>query len=364
VTSSELLFRRNFTESLVGMALLHGGEGDRLFEITDLNDAAVELLGADGSQVGRDLAEVLDTEEPLDEIAVRMLAGELDSWKTQTGVHGRPGTHLHASVSLLTREPEAIFSAQLEDVTQEHAALEKERLVTVRLRELDRAKDQFVSIVSHELRTPLTSIVGYTELLQDGAPTPQQELLLGSIERNGQRLLALSNDLLFLGSLESGQAHELREPVELGAVVTRAMETMRPIAADRGVTLRYVPPGRPALVIGDAAQLERVVLNLLGNAVKFTEEAGSAECRIEVHDDEAWLSVSDTGIGIPTEEQTEMFRPFFRSSTARKREIQGTGLGLSIAGAIVEAHGGRIDVRSGHLEGTTVTVRLRLTEVP
>jgi signal transduction histidine kinase len=362
VTTSELLFRRNFTESLVGMALLHGADRDRLFEITDLNDAAVQLLGGDGSQVGRDLGEVLDTDERFDEIALRMLAGDLEGWKAQTGVRGRPGIRINASVSLLTREPEPIFSAQLEDVTQEYAALEKERLVTVRLRELDRAKDEFVSTVSHELRTPLTSIVGYTELLQDGVPTPRQQRLLASIERNGQRLLALSNDLLVLGSLESGQTHELRESVDLSVVVTSAMDAMEPIAADRRVALDFAPPSHPVRVLGDSAQLERVLLNLLGNAVKFTEEGGHAECRIEVHDDEAWLSVTDTGIGIPADEQLWMFRPFFRSSTSREREIQGTGLGLSIAAAIVEAHGGRIDVASGHLEGTTVTVRLPLAD--
>ena len=110
------------------------------------------------------------------------------------------------------------------------------------------------------------------------------------------------------------------------------MDAMEPIAADRQVVLTYVPPTHPVLVLGDPAQLERMVLNLLGNAVKFTEEGGTAECGIEVHDDEAWFYVSDTGIGVPADEQPEMFRPFFRSSTSRKREIQGTGLGLSDRG--------------------------------
>ena len=291
-----------------------------------------------------------------------MLGGELDGWKAQTGVHDSPGIRLNVSISLLASEPEPIFSAQLEDVTQEHAALEKERLATARLRELDHAKDELVTTVSHELRTPLTSIVGYTELLQERLPTPEQQRLLASIQRNGQRLLILCNDLLVLGSLESGQAHELRETTDLGQVVASAMDTMGPIAAARRVVLTHEPPAGPVPVLGDSAQLERLLLNLLGNAVKFTEEGGTAECRIEVHGDEAWLHVSDTGIGIPSEEQSEMFRPFFRSSTSRQREIQGTGLGLSIVAAIVDAHGGRIAVRSAHLAGTTVTVQLPLAD--
>jgi signal transduction histidine kinase len=115
-------------------------------------------------------------------------------------------------------------------------------------------------------------------------------------------------------------------------------------------------------VYGDPGQLERVLLNLLGNAVKFTEPGGDAECWTEVYDHESRLVVRDTGVGIPAEEQAAMFQPFFRSSTSRDRVIPGTGLGLSISAAIVKAHGGRIDVRSAHLDGTTMTVRLPLAQ--
>jgi signal transduction histidine kinase len=114
------------------------------------------------------------------------------------------------------------------------------------------------------------------------------------------------------------------------------------------------------LVLGDRLQLERVLTNLLGNAVKFTEDGGRIECRVERHDDEAWVTVSDTGIGIPAAEQSGVFQRFFRSTTAQDRAIQGTGLGLSIVAATVAAHGGRIDVESAHLQGTTFTVRLPL----
>jgi signal transduction histidine kinase len=98
--------------------------------------------------------------------------------------------------------------------------------------------------------------------------------------------------------------------------------------------------------------------------VKFTEDGGSITCRLSAADGEARLEVTDTGIGIPEEEQQELFSKFFRSSTAQDRAIQGTGLGLSIISSIVAAHGGRIDVRSGHLEGTTFTVRLPLVRHP
>ena len=111
-------------------------------------------------------------------------------------------------------------------------------------------------------------------------------------------------------------------------------------------------------VIGDAAHLDRVLMNLLSNAVKFTPNGGRISCRLEATASWASLEVSDTGIGIPEEEQAELFTKFFRSSTAQERAIQGTGLGLSIIDSIVAAHGGDIDVRSAHLQGTTFTVKL------
>jgi hypothetical protein len=110
--------------------------------------------------------------------------------------------------------------------------------------------------------------------------------------------------------------------------------------------------------VGDAVQLERVLINLFSNAVKFTQDGGSIQCRVETQGTEALVSITDTGIGIPVAEQSGLFQKFFRSSTAQKLAIQGTGLGLSIVAAIVAAHGGRIDVRSAEGAGTTITVRL------
>jgi signal transduction histidine kinase len=122
----------------------------------------------------------------------------------------------------------------------------------------------------------------------------------------------------------------------------------------------FLLPPTPVIVLGDRVQLERATLNLLSNAVKFTEDGGRIACRLATDDGQACLVVEDTGIGIPVEEQAGLFEKFFRSSTAQSRAIQGTGLGLSIVAGIVSSHGGRIDVRSAHLEGTTFTVRLPL----
>ena len=245
------------------------------------------------------------------------------------------------------------------------AALDKERTAVERLRALDQAKNEFVSTVSHELRTPVTSIVGYVEMLRDGEiaePLPDQVPLLDTIDRNGQRLISMINDLLMLSGLDSDNVQWKHDPVDLAETLRPVEDAVRPLLKGRDLKLNIQSPGRPVRVTGDRAQLERVMINLLSNAVKFTEDGGEVELLLTVEDGEAVLKVSDTGIGIPVDEQDELFQRFFRASTAQHRQIQGTGLGLSIVAAIVQGHGGRIEVDSAHLQGSTFTVRMPLAK--
>jgi PAS domain S-box-containing protein len=245
------------------------------------------------------------------------------------------------------------------------AALDKERTAVERLRALDQAKNEFVSTVSHELRTPVTSIVGYVEMLRDGEvaePLPGQVPLLETIDRNGQRLISMINDLLMLSGLDSDNVQWKHDAVDLAETLRPVEDAVRPLLKGRELKLTIHSPGRPVRVTGDRAQLERVMINLLSNAVKFTEDGGEVELLLAVEDGEAVLKVSDTGIGIPVDEQDELFQRFFRASTAQHRQIQGTGLGLSIVAAIVQGHGGRIEVDSAHLQGSTFTVRMPLAK--
>jgi signal transduction histidine kinase len=287
--------------------------------------------------------------------------------------HGEPHT-----ISMTLSVAADAFAAQVgflcvgRDVTEQRhgqdmleAALAKERTAVERLRQLDEAKNEFVSTVSHELRTPVTSIVGYTEMLTDGSvvePDADQLPLLRTIARNGERLIVICNDLLLLSGLDSGAAQWDREHLDLATILAPAEDAIRPLLNGRDLTFEMHPPDAPLVVLGDRVQLERALLNLLSNAVKFTEDGGKIACRLERRDGQACLSVSDSGIGIPEEEQPWLFEKFFRSSSAQKRAIQGTGLGLSIVSAIVAAHGGRIGVESAHLEGTTFTVCLPLLQ--
>lgn len=354
--------------------------------ITVFNTGAVNLLGYDGQDiVGTPFVDLLDPDQVEqrchgaggDAAFQRLVAGIESAGETAPrdwtwiGSDGRRHT-----VSMTVSIAADTFAARIgylcvgRDVTEARAsqemliaALEKERLAVQRMKDLDEAKNEFVSTVSHELRTPVTSIVGYTEMLEDGSlvdPAPEQRPLLQSIARNGQRLILLCDDLLTLSGLDSGAARWERNAVDLSAILVGAEDALRAQLAGRDLDVVVMSTDSPIPVLGDRVQLERALTNLLSNAIKFTEDGGRVEVSAKIHDGEAWLTVSDTGIGVPVSEQAGLFQRFFRSSSAQERAIQGTGLGLSIVAAIVATHGGQIDVRSAHLEGTTFTIRLPL----
>ncbi len=281
----------------------------------------------------------------------------------------RDGSRLTVSLSVTAvrdddGRPQSYLSV-VRDVTDRRAAeqalvfaLDKERETNQRMLELDKAKGEFVSAVSHELRTPLTSIVGYTELLADDLSsnlTAEQRALIERIDRNGDRLLHLVEDLLTLARVEDGNLSLERVETDLRDAVRVATDEVSHAAHKARVALHVTMPPEPVMLLGDPAYLERLVLNLVSNAVKFTEWAGSVEVVLEVSGDVAELRVVDTGMGIPLEEQGRLFQRFFRSSLATEYAIQGTGLGLHIVRSIAEAHHGRVDFVSAPGEGTTFT---------
>jgi signal transduction histidine kinase len=242
-------------------------------------------------------------------------------------------------------------------------ALEHETESAERLRELNLAKSEFVATVSHELRTPLSSITGYAEVLQeDGGLTAEQQGFIDAIVRNATRLAALTDDLLLVSTFSAPVAQQDPVEVDLGAVVSGTHEVILALGVGHQLDFVLDLPDHPALVSGDAGHLERVVLNLVSNAIKFSKENGSVTCRVWTSPSDVYLEVIDTGIGIPEQEQQELFTMFYRGSAARNRAIQGTGLGLHIVSSIVHHHQGQISVESGS-GGSTFTVRLpRLLE--
>ena len=237
---------------------------------------------------------------------------------------------------------------------------ERERELADRLRDLENVRTDFMVTVSHELRTPLTSIAGYLHILAEhdgGTLTDVQRQMIAAIERGTARLNALIDDLLVLTRIETGALRaELRE-VEYGWLVTAAVAGVRPAADAAGVRVD-ADVGAGLAGRADPEQIDLVLTNLLGNAVKFTPDGGRVRVRADREGEYVVIEVSDTGIGIPGADQEKVFQRFVRAGNAAGRAIQGTGLGLAIVRAVVEQHGGRASLTSREGGGTTVTVRL------
>ncbi len=255
---------------------------------------------------------------------------------------------------------EALLSKERVARADAEAAREALAVQNERLRELDRLKDDFISLVSHELRTPLTSIQGYLELLLDGGAGElgsEQARFLTVVDRNSRRLMQLVGDLLFMAQVEAGKLALDLDEVDLTEVINECLEAARPTADERQLELVAEIQEIPTM-LGDRSRLAQVLDNLVSNALKFTPHSGSVSVRVSTDGDDALVEIVDTGVGIPAGEQERLFERFFRSSNATEQAIPGTGLGLTIAKTIVERHEGSITIESVEGAGTTVRVRL------
>jgi two-component system phosphate regulon sensor histidine kinase PhoR len=240
-------------------------------------------------------------------------------------------------------------------VRQQRLSRRQARLIG-ELQVLDERKDAFVATVTHELRTPLTSILGYLEVLSEGDSgdlSPTQQRGVSAILRNALRLQETVADLLLL---DRGNGRPGPVPVDLAAVVTGAHAGLA--AAARAKDLVNTVDVQPAWVHGDRGQLQRAIRNLIENAIKFTHPGGRVGCWLATDGDDAILTVTDTGIGIPADDVPGLFAPFHRAANAMHQAVQGSGLGLAVVRNIVTEHGGSVAAHSRVNEGSTFTITL------
>ncbi|SLK08301.1 sensor histidine kinase [Arthrobacter sp. P2b] len=216
------------------------------------------------------------------------------------------------------------------------------------------AKDDFVSSVSHEFRTPLTSILGYVEILLGDEPEESQRQMLEIIRRNSERLLTLVSDLL---ASRNGQLIVTPHAVDVAELVRASVSSATPKAVASGVVLAAETPERLEAHV-DGARISQVLDNLVSNAIKYSPDGGNVVVSLAQENGHLACRVTDTGMGMSPEDASEVFAKFFRTSSVRRTAIPGVGLGLPISKAIVEAHGGTIEVDSALGQGTTFTFRV------
>jgi len=326
-----------------------------------------------GSVVGRAVMEgrIIHIHDVLADPDYKMTeAAKLGGIRTMLGVPLlREGTPI--GVIVLQRKAVRPFSKrQIELVTtfadQAVIAIENVRLfdeIQDKSRQLEEAsqhKSQFLANMSHELRTPLNAILGYTELMADGAYGEPSEKMLGILKRleaNGRHLLGLINDVLDLSKIEAGQLELELSDYSVQDIAQTVRSTLEPLAADKKLAFKLevvpeLPPGR-----GDGRRLTQVLINLVGNAIKFTD-AGEVAIKAEANNGSFYVSVRDTGPGISAADQAKLFQEFQQADNAITKKKGGTGLGLAISKRIVEMHGGRIWVESQPGEGSTFAFKL------
>lgn len=345
---------------------------DPVGRLVRANEAALRRFGPLAAREGRPLDECLSVQADLLEAirsattTRRPIALGVDWWMIESAALDDSGGRTRGKLVILRDITDAkraeleLLEAKLEieNTLARADALAREAVAA------NAAKSTFLTQVSHDLRTPLHAILGMTESLQ-GGPLEQHQLeAVTTISGAGDVLLRLINDLLDLGRIEAGRLDLAHEPFLLDDILDQVADILGPTARAQGLSfVHWIEPSTPAGWHGDPERVRQILLNLVGNAIKFTEQGG-VTLRASYVDDALQFEVSDTGPGIAPEHLAGLFAPFNRGDPETARRIEGTGLGLAISRRLVEAMNGSIDVRSQLGEGSVFSLNLALRQDP
>jgi PAS domain S-box-containing protein len=364
------------------MEMVRGPDGRH--RIAYFNRGATELFGYSSQEaVGAEPETLLRTRlAPRKRAEILAELEQTGYWEGELRPLTKDGRELHIR-SRVRAEPDADGTMHrrlvaLEDLTWERELLghleranrelaQANRELETANRELEtttRGKSRFLANMSHEIRTPMNAIIGMTSLLLDGELEPEQAEFAHVIRTSGAHLLTVINDILDLSKFEAGLLSLDLAPFSVSACVASAIEIVARSAADKGLGLiPFVAPDVPASTIGDAGRLRQVLVNLLGNAIKFTDSGEvslAVSARPSQHGARLSFTVSDTGIGIAAEAAAALFQPFVQVDGSLTGPRKGTGLGLAISRTLTEMMGGELSVESKLGEGSAFTAEIEV----
>jgi signal transduction histidine kinase len=283
----------------------------------------------------------------------RIMARLTDDRAAITRLDRRDGSVLHAvTVPLPDGNTLLSYLDTTDSIRVENALRERNEA----LETAGRLKSEFIANVSYELRTPLNAIIGFTEILANqyfGPLNARQSDYAQSILESSNQLLSLINDILDLATIEAGYMEIERSPVDIHALMSGVMTFARERARAQGLRLEFHCPADIGSVPGDERRLKQAVFNLVSNALKFTPEGGTVTLAAQREGDRVALVVSDTGVGVPQEDQQRIFEKFERGNSQARQS--GAGLGLSLVKSLIELHGGKVELQSRPGHGTQVT---------
>lgn len=366
-------FRGAFLHSGIGMALV-STEGQFL----DVNPTLCDFLGYEEEELlthdFQSLTHPEDLSRDLDCLE-KMLAGEIETYAIEKRYRHKEGHYLWGmlTVSLIRGEDGSplFFLSQIQDVTARRKNVEALARARDEAEEADRAKGNFLATMSHEIRTPMNAVLGFASLLRSTPLNEDQKEYVQIIESSGERLLGLISDVLDFAKIESGTISVQPAPMNVRRCVDEVFLLMRPTAEAKRLTYDLVvDPGVPEGCVSDASRLTQILVNLLGNAIKFTEK-GAVTLRVAAAVGESgtadWeFRVTDNGPGIPAGMEEEIFQLFFQGNGAHPDHQEGSGLGLAISRRLAELLDGRIEVRNVPSGGAEFCLHLNapMAEVP
>jgi signal transduction histidine kinase len=332
-------------------------EGDK--EIVLVATAFNGMLAALEEDIARREAVEADLERARDELEARVSArtAELaDANEELTSMN----EEMAATNEELTAMNEELISLN-EDLAQANGELE---VANRAVAEASRAKADFLAAMTHELRTPLNSVIGFSDIMlreMAGPLTPEQRRQLEMVRSSGSYLLTLINDVLDIARMDRGHMEPDLSLVDLRDVVEHAFTAFHAVGEGKGLEMRLAMTDTDCQTMTDPIRLEQILVNLLGNAVKFTTE-GWIEVRVDCSGSIAEITVADSGLGISAEDSTRIFEEFYQVRTEAGTHVGGTGLGLAISQRVAEALGGTLTVESEPGRGSAFTVRLPMSD--